>query len=193
MKMKKLLLVSWALLLSQEALALSNEYILRGRLGGFTSSASAPIEIKGTGLLGEGAIEYLYNTNIGFEVAAGYGFVKIKHSSDKEKKATYIPLTATLKYTLPIYEQYYPYIGVGYRYGIVSSAPSSVKVSNKGGIIVKVGGDIYFEKTNTTNQPIGLNIDITQNLGAKSKNKDQTGGDCSIAKTTALIGITVPI
>ena len=185
MRTRHLLFVVLSLILSQEALALSHEFIVRGRAGAFTSSASAPVEVKGIGLLGEGALEYLFNKNLGFEVAAGYGIVKIGSTGGKAKRSAYIPLTATAKFTLPIYEQYYPYIGLGYRYGIIGSVPSGVSLSNKGGIIVKIGTDIYFEKTNTTSQPIGMNIEVTQNL-AKS-------GQCSIAKTTALIGVTVPI
>lgn len=204
--MKKLLIsMLVAPFLASSAAAFTHEFIFKGRGGLIEIDATLKKGSKGTtatqkakdGLLGEVALDYLLTNNIAFEVSGGYGLFKVTNIKNTKKSSSFVPLTGTVMFRLPVYNKFFPYIGAGYSYKIFSGGPSGTKIKNSSGPVLQAGADIFFENTNIVT-PIGINLDVKYYLKSQKKiveSKSITSQETfpnKMSEITALVGIVVP-
>ena len=187
------------------SMAFTQDFVLKGRGGIVRINDSVKTGNKDTksshktkdGWLGEVAVDYLLTRNIAFEASVGYGMFKLRNNQEKQRNTTITPVTGTVMFRLPMYEQFYPYIGAGYSYSILSGAPAGTKINNTHGLVLQTGADFFFEKTNVSN-PIGINLDIKYYIKSKanitetSSTGTQETFSNKLSVLTILGGVTVP-
>jgi outer membrane protein W len=203
--MKKLLLSTLiASSLTSSAIAFTQDFVLKGRGGMVQIDSSIKTSNRGTtatqetkdGWLGELALDYLFTRNVAFEVSAGYGLFKVKNKKDTKKSSTFVPLTGTVMFRLPMYNKFFPYVGAGYSYKIFSAGPTGTSIDNSKGFVLQAGTDIFFDNQDTSS-PIGLNIDLKYYLKSESTISDTVSGATEkfknkMSQFTILGGVVVP-
>ena len=182
--MKKLLLSALiTTFLASSATAFTHEFIIKGRGGMLQLNESIKTGSKGNkanqkvkdGWLGELAMDYLFTQNIAAEVAVGYGLFDVQNNKNTKRSASFVPITGTVMFRLPMYDRFFPYVGAGYSYRIISGTPKDTKIDNSNGVVLQAGADIFFEPTNVSN-PMGINIDLKYYLKAKNKITETNNG-----------------
>lgn len=203
--MKKLILsVFAASTLTLSASAFTPEFILKGRGGLAQINSSIKTGDKGTkatqqtknGWLGELAIDYLLTKNVALEVSGGYGLIEVKNIKNNKKSLSFVPITGTAMFRLPMYDKFFPYVGAGYSYKLFSGGPQGTTISNSGGLVLQAGSDFFFEGMNSQN-PLGFNIDVKYYLKSQTKVTEKQSGitekfSNKMSEATILVGIVAP-
>ncbi len=204
--MKKLLLSTLiASILTSSAIAFTQDFVLKGRGGMTQIKSSIKNSNRGTtatqttkdGWLGELALDYLLTQNVAFEVSAGYGLFQVKNTNNSKKSSTFVPLTGTVMFRLPMYNKFFPYVGAGYSYKIFSAGQTGTKMDNSNGPVLQIGTDVFFDNPDMSSSPIGINIDLKYYLKSETTISDTVSGATEkfknkMSQFTILGGVVVP-
>lgn len=86
----------------------------------------------------------------------------------KNKHVAIIPLTALAQYHLMPDNSFRPYVGLGYAYEFVTSAPKQLSVKNGGGFVGQLGADFAL------NDMMSFNIDLKYFMKMHHKSTDKS-------------------
>lgn len=86
----------------------------------------------------------------------------------KNKHVAIIPLTALAQYHLMPDNSFRPYVGLGYAYEFVTSAPKQLSVKNGGGFVGQIGADFAL------NDMMSFNVDLKYFMKMHHKSTDKS-------------------
>lgn len=86
----------------------------------------------------------------------------------KNKHVAIIPLTALAQYHLMPDNSFRPYVGLGYAYEFVTSAPKQLSVKNGGGFVGQLGADFAL------NDMMSFNVDLKYFMKMHHKSTDKS-------------------
>lgn len=169
--------------------------VMKGRVGYIDTKAKIKRGADATasthkfkdGYLGEVAVGYFLNKNLGLELSVGAGTFNFKNNSNQTKNLLFIPVTAMAQFYLPMNNTVRPYIGAGYSYKFIGNTQTNTKIKNAGSPAFQAGSDLFLSDS------FGVNLDLKYTLKSNHRiAESNTTFKNDLSIVTATVGVAIP-